>query len=138
MGEGGVTLPASLQDMFIPYVRSAVPVTSGKDWTGDGARLKRAADAMGGRCAYCQRQMLTDWTECHSDHGHRHPARMTWDHVVPRSRGGKNGGNRVPVCRACNHKKGNRMPTGCERLALVVLTAILPLPTDTSHDRVGG
>jgi hypothetical protein len=31
----------------------------------------------------------------------------TWEHVTPRSRGGKKGGNRVVACRACNRLRGN-------------------------------
>jgi 5-methylcytosine-specific restriction endonuclease McrA len=36
---------------------------------------------------------------------------ITMDHVIPRSRGGKNDfDNCVASCRACNHKKGARLP----------------------------
>jgi len=34
---------------------------------------------------------------------------MTIDHVIPRSKGGKNHiKNTVPMCSSCNHKKGNK------------------------------
>jgi len=47
-------------------------------------------------CAYCG-------TRCHP---------ITMDHVVPRSRGGKtNFDNCVACCRACNQKKGARLPS---------------------------
>lgn len=36
----------------------------------------------------------------------------TRDHIVPRSKGGKNvGWNIVPACRKCNGTKGNKWPT---------------------------
>jgi 5-methylcytosine-specific restriction endonuclease McrA len=36
---------------------------------------------------------------------------ITMDHVIPRSRGGKNDfDNCVACCRTCNHKKGARLP----------------------------
>jgi 5-methylcytosine-specific restriction endonuclease McrA len=38
-------------------------------------------------------------------------ARLTMDHVVPRSRGGKSSWeNVVTSCAPCNHRKGNRLP----------------------------
>ena len=52
------------------------------------------------RCQYC---------------GERHTARdLTFDHVVPRSRGGTNGWtNIVAACVPCNSRKGNRLPSEC-------------------------
>jgi 5-methylcytosine-specific restriction endonuclease McrA len=36
---------------------------------------------------------------------------FTVDHIIPRSRGGKNSwGNTACACYTCNHRKGNRMP----------------------------
>src|SRR6185295_14741718 len=49
------------------------------------------------RCQYCG-------TKCTID-------RLTYDHVVPRSRGGKTSWeNIVSCCYACNAKKANRTP----------------------------
>ena len=48
-------------------------------------------------------------------------AMLTRDHVVPRSRGGKDEWeNVVAACKRCNHHKGNRLPHECgmELLAL--------------------
>ena len=44
--------------------------------------------------------------------GRMHPsAELTLDHVLPRSRGGKNTWeNVVAACKPCNHRKGNRTP----------------------------
>ena len=44
--------------------------------------------------------------------GRMHPsADLTLDHVLPRSRGGKNTWeNVVAACKPCNHRKGNRTP----------------------------
>ncbi len=48
-------------------------------------------------CQYCGR--------CQS------PFELTLDHVLPRSRGGKNTWeNVVAACKPCNHRKGNRTP----------------------------
>lgn len=39
---------------------------------------------------------------------------LTRDHVIPISRGGKDvWSNVVSACRACNHKKGSRLPEEC-------------------------
>ncbi len=39
---------------------------------------------------------------------------LTFDHVIPRSRGGRtNWQNVVTACSACNLRKGNRMPGSC-------------------------
>lgn len=39
---------------------------------------------------------------------------LTFDHVIPRSRGGRtNWENVVTACSACNLRKGNRMPGSC-------------------------
>ena len=39
------------------------------------------------------------------------PSDLTLDHVLPRSRGGKNTWeNVVAACKPCNHRKGNRTP----------------------------
>ena len=51
----------------------------------------------GGVCYYCQRQVGRD--------------RLTMDHVVPLSRGGKSKkGNIVPACKECNSKKKYMLP----------------------------
>ena len=48
-------------------------------------------------CAYCGDQFLAK--------------ELTIDHVMPKSRGGKNNWtNVVAACKPCNHKKGNRTP----------------------------
>ena len=51
-------------------------------------------------CQYCQRP---------------HPAHeLTFDHVVPRSRGGRTSwANIVTACTRCNLRKGNRLPQEC-------------------------
>lgn len=55
--------------------------------------------AQDGRCAYCQKLFGNDLI-------------ATKDHVVPRSKDGKNGyGNILAACFPCNSKKDNRMPT---------------------------
>lgn len=49
------------------------------------------------RCQYCNRQLP--------------PSKLTYDHVVPKSRGGKTTWqNIVCCCEECNRKKGNLLP----------------------------
>lgn len=49
------------------------------------------------RCQYCSQKKI--------------PSELTFDHVIPRSRGGKTSWqNIVTACIACNRKKGNRTP----------------------------
>ena len=50
----------------------------------------------GFKCAYCQ----------------KHSGRLTIDHIVPKSRGGRTEfENCVTACRVCNLKKGNQLPS---------------------------
>lgn len=45
---------------------------------------------------------------------------LTFDHVIPRSRGGQSSwDNIVTACKACNTRKGNRMPHECEMYPLM-------------------
>lgn len=49
---------------------------------------------------------------CHYCNASGRHARMTWDHIVPKARGGKdNFWNRVRACEKCNQAKGCEMPT---------------------------
>mgnify|MGYP001273343832 FL=1 len=49
------------------------------------------------QCQYCAKYFMPD--------------KLTIDHVVPRSRGGKNNWlNLVSACKKCNQKKGNKTP----------------------------
>ncbi len=51
-------------------------------------------------CQYCSQRLPTP--------------QLTFDHVIPRSRGGRTSwGNVVAACSRCNLKKGNRLPTEC-------------------------
>jgi 5-methylcytosine-specific restriction endonuclease McrA len=46
---------------------------------------------------------------------------MTKDHIIPKSRGGKNNiSNYQTMCYPCNHAKGNQMPKLCLKLKRVV------------------
>lgn len=59
-----------------------------------------------GKCQYCQCKL----TLANKEVGGSRP--MTYDHVVPKSRGGKtNWQNIVASCYPCNSKKRNRMPS---------------------------
>jgi 5-methylcytosine-specific restriction endonuclease McrA len=73
-----------------------------------------------GICPLCD-----DWLEFDPDFDPSHPLRPSFDHVVPRSKGGANVGNRIAMHRECNCLKSDRMPNGCELLWLAVVNARL-------------
>lgn len=57
------------------------------------------------RCQYCGNTFATH--------------NLTFDHVIPRSRGGRTTwDNIVAACRPCNAKKGNAMPHECKQFPL--------------------
>lgn len=59
------------------------------------------------------------------------PARLTLDHIIPRSRGGANAWeNLVAACFACNNVKGDRTP---EEAGMVLLRRPKPFTVHTSR-----
>lgn len=50
-------------------------------------------------------------------------AATSLDHVLPRSRGGGNKGNLLLAHDACNKRKRNRLPTGCQLILLDYVNA---------------
>ncbi len=55
--------------------------------------------------------MVRDSHTCQYCHSTLPPSKLTLDHVVPRSRGGRSTWeNLVACCHPCNNKKGDRMP----------------------------
>ena len=73
---------------------------------GRNLRLKNSLSlAQSGKCALCGGRMINKQT-------------ITIDHVLPKTLGGKNVGNRLAVHRVCNTHKGGRMPKACELLLL--------------------
>lgn len=70
------------------------------------------------RCPYCGQLLELD----------RAPGdRSTWDHVTPRSRGGRghDGRNKVIAHEACNQAKGDRPPKPCEILFCQITNEIV-------------
>lgn len=60
-----------------------------------------------------------------------HPAELTLDHVLPRSRGGRNTWeNLVAACGPCNRRKDNRTP---EEAEMRLLHRVLPASVHTSR-----
>jgi len=58
-----------------------------------------------------QNVLARDHFECVYCGAHGHGTTLTFDHVVPRSRGGRTEwSNIVACCSACNHKKADRTP----------------------------
>ena len=57
---------------------------------------------------------LRDHFDCQYCGVHFRSEELTFDHLVPRSRGGRTTwGNVITACQDCNLKKGNRMPDEC-------------------------
>jgi 5-methylcytosine-specific restriction endonuclease McrA len=101
-----VTLPAALADMFLPYTPYQLPPRK-KAWDSNNRPLMvRMLEAQGGFCGIC---------------GARLKRSPSYDHVIPKCRGGKNMRNRIVAHIGCNFQKGDRMPTGCE---LIMLEAV--------------
>jgi len=75
--------------------------------------LHRMVICQGKACAICG-----DRLQCEGMPAGRIP---TFDHVVPRSRGGGNHRNKIAVHLDCNNRKADRMPSGCELLMLDVV-----------------
>lgn len=98
-----------LPGMFQHWEPIRTPPSPSPAETGRRATLWRAS---GGKCGICGRKIKSLLA-------------VTTDHVVPRARGGKNSGNRVPAHKGCNARKADRLPTGCERLWLAVVNARL-------------
>ena len=72
--------------------------------------------AQRGRCFYCPSPLLKRPEASGEIVASRRLTTRpyTVDHVVPQYRNGGGLRNRVLACGPCNHKKGNRMPTGDE------------------------
>lgn len=84
--------------------------------------IERLVAAQGRICPTCD-----DWLEFDPEFDIAHPLRPSVDHVIPRSRGGGHLGNQLAMHRECNCAKGNRLPTGCERIWLAAVNARLGL-----------
>ena len=68
-------------------------------------------EAQGGCCASCGGRMPALADLCLDQD------RASIDHVEPRARGGTNDiANKLAMHRRCNSAKGDRAPTGCERI----------------------
>jgi 5-methylcytosine-specific restriction endonuclease McrA len=90
------------------FVRPPVPRTSRR-----AVIANDLLEASGGMCCICGLRIY---------HG-----AATIDHVHPWARGGRNRGNRVPAHYACNQRKSDRLPTGCELIWLASDNARLGL-----------
>jgi 5-methylcytosine-specific restriction endonuclease McrA len=78
---------AILRLKTIRRAAETVGLVTERDW-------RRLVERFGGCCAYCG----------------KHTARLSADHVVPLSRGGRHAiGNLLPACRRCNSSKGSKL-----------------------------
>ena len=88
-------------------------------------RLIRLREAQMGICAGCGRAVAKP--------GRRppdHPLAPSFDHVIPRSRGGKdNLGNGLLKHRKCNGERGDRPATGCDRIWQFAVRSALGMAT---------
>lgn len=85
--------------------------------------IERMIEAQLGRCVLCGQTLDAD-TDLHMSD----PLRPSFDHVMPRARGGRDAGNRIAAHRKCNSDKGSRLPTGCELIWLSVVNLMLTPP----------
>lgn len=78
-------------------------------------RVEALFDAQGGLCASCGRRMLL--RDDPDSQGNSDGRLVSEDHFISRKAGGGHDiTNRVAMHRDCNSAKGNRPPTGCERI----------------------
>lgn len=70
-----------------------------QDMTGVALRFRDQK----GRCFYCRRAMSFS-QECTHPEGRR----VTREHLIPRSKGGKGGANVVAACYRCNSQRGDK------------------------------
>lgn len=85
---------------MIFQVPSVIRMLSGRVQTPNRVRLNKHAvwNRDKGQCQYCERNVARE--------------DMTYDHVLPRSRGGKTvWSNIVLSCESCNQAKGDRTPS---------------------------
>lgn len=68
----------------------------------DGSELRALVERFDGRCWYCGCEVEPSYA------GAANPRSPTRDHVVPRSKGGRDRDNIVLACRACNNRKRSR------------------------------
>lgn len=78
-----------------------------------------------GRCFYC-RCMMSFTQSCTHPEGRR----ITREHLIPRSQGGKGGANVVAACTRCNQARGNK-----PWLSFYCSPAITRLRYQAKHDR---
>lgn len=72
-------------------------------------RFEDLWESQKGLCFYCERRLIKPFSARRKDGGQ--PGRMaTFDHVIPKSRGGGRGENLVLACYKCNHEKGSLRP----------------------------
>ena len=91
---------------------SALHATHIKEYNSNGSRYVKFRF----NTVVCNRANLLwrDNNQCQYCGKHFCPDSLTMDHVVPKSRGGKNTWiNLVTACKKCNQKKGNKTPTEC-------------------------
>jgi 5-methylcytosine-specific restriction endonuclease McrA len=75
----------------------------------DRPLMRHLAQEQGDACSLCGEPLSFDA---------QGPNEPTFEHVLPRSKGGGNHRNRLVAHRRCNSNKSDRLPTGCEIILL--------------------
>lgn len=119
-----MSLPASIAHLFEPYVPESdyippmIAASQSEDWRMPNG-MAQVREAMGDDCcSLCGKAMDFECTATD-------PRRPTFEHVIPRSKGGQNVRNRLIAHKDCNGRKQSNMPTGCELIRLQVVNARL-------------
>ena len=92
---------------------------------GHGKRLAMLRDAQGRICAGCGRPLAM---QREGKRSRNFPYSLTFDHVIPRHQGGTRSiDNGLAKHRACNAKRADNPPTGCDHIWQAVVYARLGL-----------
>ncbi len=84
--------------------------------------LARLAEAQGNLCFYCKQPMfLPDPNRRYENHALNFDEAASYDHVIPKNKGGRGGDNLVVAHRKCNSEKEDRIPTDEELNDLIEL-----------------
>lgn len=84
--------------------------------------LIRLAEAQDNLCFHCHLPMVLPDPATHYDHSARNGDDIaSYDHLLPRSKGGQGGFNLVIAHRGCNSRRGHLIPTEAEMEKLIIL-----------------
>lgn len=95
-------------------------------------QIAKIREAQGGLCAACGLPVPPPAEQSRQDEN-----APTFDHIVPRCRGGTNGDhNGIMKHRRCNRKRGDQLPTGCDFVWQLVVWAKVVIPAAEADDQL--